>query len=628
MKETRYLKLESSFGIVVSCIIQLFNMEKEQPVEKIQKKIKQWNKNKMFGLNKRMLVVYLIGGLIPSILIEGYLLHGTRNLMMEQYQMAQELVLNTAAASLREAIAVVEDVSKRFYLDEELEHIAFCQYKSMEQLVSDYSAYHKIQEYMWDYPDEIEQITIFVNNDTISENAYFKKITNSVRQKKWYQDALEADGRPVWTNYGKNMGEDKCLTMARLIRDKRREMVGVSVIQMKRERLSEIARQAGGHALLLLNHNTILAVNMESKTAYQVRNFLYSFEDELKYKEFAFESKKYFISSKEQNLGNDTDILQIVTLEEYDSIMEKTGEQGKQGLLLIVCSALVSFGLIWLLSRSVTRRVHIFAGEMEKAANGRFDLKETIGGRDEFTQLYDYLGRMIRDMQRLLTKVYQEQMAKERLNSRQREVEFKMLSSQINPHFLYNTLETIRMKAVVNGQKEIAELVKMLAKIMRRNIQVSNSEVTIQSEITLLEYYLKIQQYRFGDRVKYEILMDKHIGDKKILPLLIQPIVENAVVHGLESKEGKGNIQIRFELEYRDEGEEYTKIYISDNGVGIEEEKLKHLIRDMNQYEELDRTHIGVSNVNQRIHLYYGDEYGLDIKSRQGEGTTIVITVP
>ena len=164
-------------------------------------------------------------------------------------------------------------------------------------------------------------------------------------------------------------------------------MVGVSVIQMKRERLSEIARQAGGHALLLLNHNTILAVNMESKTAYQVRNFLYSFEDELKYKEFAFESKKYFISSKEQNLGNDTDILQIVTLEEYDSIMEKTGEQGKQGLLLIVCSALVSFGLIWLLSRSVTRRVHIFAGEMEKAANGRFDLKETIGGRDEFTQL-------------------------------------------------------------------------------------------------------------------------------------------------------------------------------------------------------------------------------------------------
>lgn len=591
-------------------------------------KWKIWKRNKMFGLRKRMIVVYLIGGLIPSILIESYLLHTTRELMMEQYQMAQELVLNTAAGSLREAIAVVEDVSKRFYLDEELEHIASCQYENMEQLVSDYGAYDKIEEYMGDYPDEIEQIVIFVNNDTISENAYFRKINNSVRQKKWYQDALEADGKPVWTNYGNSMGDDKCLTLARLIRDKRREMVGVSVIQMKRERLSEIARQAGGHALLLLNHNTILAVNMEPPEAYQVRNFLYSFKHEVKYEEFEYESNRYLISSKEQNLGNDTDILQIVSLEEYDSIMERTGEQRRQGLLLIVCSALLSFGLIWLLSRSVSRRVQIFAGEMEKAANGRFDLKETIGGRDEFTQLYDYLGRMIRDMQRLLTKVYQEQMAKERLNSRQREVEFKMLSSQINPHFLYNTLETIRMKAVVNGQKEIAELVKMLAKIMRRNIQVSNSEVTIQSEITLLEYYLKIQQYRFGDRVKYEIIMEKEIGKKKILPLLIQPIVENAVVHGLESKEGNGNILIRFEKSSRDDGKEITKIYITDNGVGIEKEKLEHLIRDMNHYEELDRTHIGVSNVNQRIHLYYGEEYGLTIESKLDEGTTIVITVP
>ena len=591
-------------------------------------KWKIWKRNKMFGLRKRMIVVYLIGGLIPGILIESYLLRGTRTLMMEQYQMAQEMLLNTAAASLREAIAVVEDVSKRFYLDEELEHIAFCQYESMEQLVSDYGAYHKIEEYMADYPDEIERITIFVNNDTISENAYFRKINNSVQQKKWYQDALEAEGKPVWTNYGNNMGDDKCLTLVRLIRNKKREMVGVSVIQMKRERMSEIAREAGEHALLLLNHNTILAVNMESSAAYQVRNLLYSYKDEVKYKEFEYESKKYFISSKEQNLGNDADILQIVSLEEYDSIMEKTGEQRRRGIVLIMCSALLSFGLIWLLSRSVSRRVQIFAGEMEKAANGRFDLKETIGGRDEFTRLYEYLGRMILDMQRLLTTVYQEQMAKERLNSRQREVEFKMLSSQINPHFLYNTLETIRMKAVVNGQKEIAELVKMLAKIMRRNIQVSNSEVTIQSEITLLEYYLKIQQYRFGDRVKYEIIMEKEIGEKKILPLLIQPIVENAVVHGLESKEGNGNITIRFEKSNKEDGKEITKIYISDNGVGIEKERLEHLIRDMNHYEELDKTHIGVSNVNQRIHLYYGWEYGLSIESRVGEGTTIVITIP
>lgn len=151
---------------------------------------------------------------------------------------------------------------------------------------------------------------------------------------------------------------------------------------------------------------------------------------------------------------------------------------------------------------------------------------------------------MIRDIERLLSEVYQERLHGERLMRQQKEAEFKMLASQINPHFLYNTLETIRMKARVNGQPEIEQLVKMLSKLLRRNLQAGSADVSLSSELDLVEYYLKIQQYRFGERIQYTIKLESDLGQVPILPLALQPIVENSIIHGLEAKEGTGHIVI------------------------------------------------------------------------------------
>lgn len=142
---------------------------------------------------------------------------------------------------------------------------------------------------------------------------------------------------------------------------------------------------------------------------------------------------------------------------------------------------------------------------MHRAAAGDFNIAVRLEGKDEIAELQQDLNSMIRDIQELMERIVQQQVQKEQLNTREKEVEYKMLASQINPHFLYNTLETIRMRARVSGQTEIEELVKMLAKIMRRNIQVSDSLQTLKSELQLVEYYLKIQDYRFHDRIRYEI---------------------------------------------------------------------------------------------------------------------------
>ena len=236
--------------------------------------------------------------------------------------------------------------------------------------------------------------------------------------------------------------------------------------------------------------------------------------------------------------------------------------------------------------------------------------------------MYNYLGTMIYQIQKLLAEIYREKLHAERLTIQQKDAEFKMLASQINPHFLYNTLETIRMRARRSKQYDIEEIVKMLAKIMRSTLQAGASEVMIREEVELVEHYLKIQQYRFEERIQYHVHVQEGLEKLCILPLILQPIVENSIIHGLESKEGIGTIDINIYSK-----SDKTVICISDDGMGMNKEKLNELHRKLNCYNEKGR-HIGVSNVHQRVKLKYGDSFGVTIDSVEGSYTKVEILLP
>ncbi len=292
------------------------------------------------------------------------------------------------------------------------------------------------------------------------------------------------------------------------------------------------------------------------------------------------------------------------------------------GIILIASSIVLSCIIIVIFSYRYSNRLNAFKKVMHKAASGEFEKLQIINDNDEINELYRDLNTMINSIQHLISTVYEEQVQKEKLYSRQKDVEFKMLASQINPHFLYNTLETIRMKARTKNETEIEELVKMLAKIMRRNIQIGDKLVPLEKELELVEYYLRIQQYRYGERISYNIDIKCNIDSLKIVPLLIQPIVENAFIHGLESYEEKGEIRIIVEHKER------LTIRVIDNGKGMSEAKLNEIIESFDDYSRLNSNHIGLNNVNQRIKLLYGDEYGLYITSKVDEGTSVCIELP
>jgi two-component system sensor histidine kinase YesM len=180
------------------------------------------------------------------------------------------------------------------------------------------------------------------------------------------------------------------------------------------------------------------------------------------------------------------------------------------------------------------------------------------------------------------------------------------------------------MKAHLNGDEEIAEVTKLLGKLMRKNLEIGNEIVTIESEIELVKSYLDIQIFRYGDRINYEINYESEdIKAYKILPLIIQPIVENSIVHGLESKQGGGNVKINLAWKHSN-----LVITVEDNGGGISAEKLDDILVSFDQLEETPGKHVGLKNVHQRIKLFYGENFGLRIYSGTGVGTRIEMYLP
>ncbi len=579
---------------------------------------------KYMNTRERMLFIYIIGGVLPLIVVSIFLTSSTRNILIQQAKDSEQAELNLLETTIRENMRIVTDVSLKMYFDDELESLALTQYASYDAFIDAYRNYDAVNQYLNDYTHEIEGISIYVENDTIASSSRLVKVDEDIRNSAWYQKAFEMNGRAAWYYKYEPVKLEKYLVLVRLIKNTDDVNIGVLVIVVKQELMNELLSGREYETAFVLDNRYVVATNTEDTDQQELIELLQDSAGSSTRVQYKGEECVLTISKLPSDKSYSTmeNEIALVSIHPYSDILHEINKRSATSIIIIIFAVICSFLLINSFSARFSHRVRKLREQMHKVAQGDFDIKKNISGHDEISDLYQDLYTMIDSMQQLLTVVYEEQLQKEQLNSRQKDVEFKMLASQINPHFLYNTLETIRMKARVNHQPDIEELVKMLAKIMRRNIQVGDTLVTFKSEIELVEYYLKIQQYRFGDRIRYQVDIRCSIDDYKIMPLLIQPIVENAFVHGLEQKEGGGEIHIIIE------NTDKLRIHVTDNGCGMNEEELKEIKEGLNDFGHLDRSHIGLSNVNQRIKLLYGEKYGLVITSKNDEGTSVVIELP
>ena len=283
---------------------------------------------------------------------------------------------------------------------------------------------------------------------------------------------------------------------------------------------------------------------------------------------------------------------------------------------------LVLILLIILLSVIISKQVTKPIKEMQKVARqyslGAFDAKVSVHGKDEIAELGNVLNNMSSQLLELISSVTE----KERQSNY---LELQTLIYQINPHFLYNTLDSINMLARKNDDIQVALMVTNLSRLFRLSLNRGRDVITVREEMMQVTYYLKIQKFRFEEQLDWNINFDEEILEYRMLKFIMQPLVENAIYHGIKSKNEYGKLTIRG---YKDKN--MLIFVIKDTGKGMDEDTLTKLYQRINEKkrDEKENRGYGIWNVNQRIKLYYGEQYGLQIDSIVDKGTSIYIKIP
>ncbi len=282
-----------------------------------------------------------------------------------------------------------------------------------------------------------------------------------------------------------------------------------------------------------------------------------------------------------------------------------------------IISLVIIFFVAFLYTRKITKPIEIMMHQMKKVEAGELDVRVESNVYNELDDLSESFNHMVNQIQKLMNDIVT-------VERNKNELELEVLHAQINPHFLYNTLNTIRWMAKIKGEDSIADALVALVKLLRVSISFGNNMISLQDEIEYIENYILIQRLRFNQL--FEIHYDIKEEHKKLnIPkLILQPIVENSLIYGIDEAD-KREEPIIIDIFTR-EKKSRIEIVVKDNGSGIEKEVLDNIFK---QDQNINRfSKVGLNNVNQRLKLYLGDDYGLQIVSTVGVGTTVIISVP
>jgi two-component system sensor histidine kinase YesM len=316
---------------------------------------------------------------------------------------------------------------------------------------------------------------------------------------------------------------------------------------------------------------------------------------------------------------------QVVTSIPYSEMMRSSREN--IGWTIFVTTAI--FTVLALvcsvgLAASLVRPIKRLYRYMKRVEIGDFNGKVPVRSKDEIGMLANGFNRMVKRLSQLLDEVYFSKLNETQLHLRQTETELKMLQAQINPHFLYNSLDTIRGMALEHDIDEIGTMAAALARLLRYNVKDAGLTVTIRQEVEIVEVYLRIQQFRFEDRLEVQFDVPDWAMRQQICKFTLQPLVENCIVHGMEPNAGKTRIRLSAAL--LEDG--LMEVRVSDNGPGIPADKLEQLRLRFDEEEPVRESHIGVRNVHRRIRHVFGKRCGLLMESAEGEGTEVSVVLP
>lgn len=472
---------------------------------------------------------------------------------------------------------------------------------------------------------EIFRIRLYVRDGLMfsDENYNFFNLSK-VQQVPWFKKLNESKDLIMWfgPNYFDNGDNDyhiPIISAARLIRSENSFSTVLSVLRTDipesviRDIVSKSNLTSTGVSYIIDNSGEIITYSGDKELLNDsiIRK---TSEDEIltenTWNSFTSDSMRYVTLYKNVNNTNWKHIIVIP----YSEIQTPGSSIRNYMFVLMLIIGVISYVLAYYISNSSTRKIRILAQNMCKVRNGDFTTYLDENGNDEISQLTKNFNFMVQEMSKLIHERVKE-------GQKIKSLELKSLQAQINPHFLYNSLDMINWSANMNGITEIETMVQSLSRFYKLGLSKGREVITIKDEIEHVKAFVTIQNLRYENCINFELKIDEDILNYSTLKIILQPIVENSIVHGiLRRKDRRGKICIYGKL-----SDEKIIISIQDDGEGMSEETVNNIMTS----DSGDQIHgYGIKNINERIKLHYGDEYGLEYHSELDKGTTVIITIP
>lgn len=474
-----------------------------------------------------------------------------------------------------------------------------------------------------DAHSEMGGIMIVNNRDDYISNEMSKVSRESFAKDTWYKlansqpDKIQLISNPIGRNIKtyQDYSADSVLSISKAFKDSNtNEVLGTILIDLKletfRKIIADITLGKNGFLYIIDGDGDIVYAPV-NPVVYRVNNKWLERSSNSIMKEINNKSYQIvyihslFTNFKTVGVFSLNETLQIVR-----NIRYYIFGIGVITTLLAIIAALF-------FTQSIAKPLKNLRRLMRRAEEGDLNVRFETSSSDEIGQLGDSFNKMIDEIRNLIEMVYIEQKSK-------REAELKILQAQIKPHFLYNTLDTIQWMAQGHGADDIIEVVTALTNLFRIGLNKGNEMITVREEIEHVKSYLIIQKVRYEEKLEYSIEVEESILNYQVIKLILQPLVENAIYHGIKERRGTGKIVIWAGVHKKG-----ICFKISDNGAGISEERLAELYDMLENDKEGEKNPgYGTFNVQNRIRLTYGNEHGITFESKLGEGTTVNIYHP
>jgi len=573
-----------------------------------------------FKLRDKMLLSFLFFMVLPQLLLGFLIVREFREATLkEALAQAEEAVTRIQRQTL-EVLEVGLNISERLAVDRHLEVLLTTRYASTLDVFRAYRDFDTFRLYQ-DISPEVTGIQAYVDNPSILDNWEVRPLTASVRQSFWFDAARKHPNANGWFSWRDPTKSNLArLSLVRYLTYGAEGNVGALVIDLNTTRIETLLGQEGFETLVLDPNRVVVASNrpgLAGQTLVDPRLLALISPGTGGTFEKQDDGQRSRVFLRDLAPTNAFNGLKIVCIVSPGVILRLADRMSSLGLIVIGAGSLISLLFLWGIYTLFARRLETLSRQLPLVAAGDFDQRLAVDGKDEIGQLAARFNSMVKDVRSLMAEVKESHEVQNRLERAQGQIQLKMLASQINPHFLFNVLESIRMKAHLGGQGEIASTVKLLGKLMRRNLEASGGSIPLGEELDNVKCYLDIEKFRLEEKLDYRFDLGTGVKSIPVPPLIVEPLVENAVVHGLERHYGGGKVTVAAHR-----SGDVLQISVADNGQGMPDSLCRGLLAGP------EGKHVGLRNIHQRLMLTYGDEFGLTIESSEGLGTRVWFRIP